>query len=498
MVFKNELISKFREIVLAILRSIGRLALRILPVDFFSWKRWSSRQRFNFALNVFWGIVVVIVLHFAQYTSIGQTAINDAYDFLVMKDFQQAIARSTEKNISPISDKIRLVVLDRETYDASPSRGFWTPRELLGRCIVKAIQLGAKVVVVDFAIDRPMPIYCEQGNCVDENEIFLNLLSTAIKVARKQGSVIILPWTGEKPSTDSYTRHLSRMLVENNDVLKLGSPEVFRDPSDYQVRHFGFYEPVGEDGNLLFSIHILSSIYLWYGESDGDRIIRDAEKKVRNGGHQLVIPAPRGSRGSDLKIYAHTKERHGGAAARYIFRLAPRELTKEICIECEDPLLKYHDLMITPAVLLDKDAKKARSYEGKAVLIGSTNPDMGDLHPTPLGEMSGVFLIANGINLILEKLQIHEPSLLLRILIESVIIYFVAVFFMQLSSFFAAAVLIMFLLIATTPISVLLFSKYGLFIDFWLPILGIGIHQNIADAEESVKEWWKKRKEKAA
>ena len=48
---------------------------------------------------------------------------------------------------------------------------------------------------------------------------------------------------------------------------------------------------------------------------------------------------------------------------------------------------------------------KHASVKDKIVIVGNSSPDAGDIHPTPVGNMAGIFIIGNTVNTISLGLQ---------------------------------------------------------------------------------------------
>lgn len=202
-----------------------------LPDNFISWANWSRHQKIHFLMNIFWGGMIALLLHFCHHTAPGRSVLNSVYDFLVMEDYVEATIKSSKGNHSPISDKIRLVAFDKETYDLSPNGGYWTSRELLALSIKHALKLGAKVVVVDFAINRPVPILCEDGVCIDENSRLLKIMYDASALARKQKSMVIFAYStvlGDMKQTNFPG--FQKLLHSEKDVITLASANGFLNP----------------------------------------------------------------------------------------------------------------------------------------------------------------------------------------------------------------------------------------------------------------------------
>jgi len=221
---------------------------------------------------------------------------------------------------------------------------------------------------------------------------------------------------------------------------------------------------------------LLAAVYLWHGRSEGHEIITKAKERILSGAKEFDMETQ-----NTIRIYAQDDPNSEYLSARYVFRIAPRDIIKKYP-GAEDPCTKYLGLCLDPDDVLDETEA---IYKDKAVIIGSVNPEMGDVHLTPIGKLPGVFLVANGVNLFLERLQIHDPGIVIRVLIEIVGIIVAAIFFLCLHPS-CAALLLAGLYLVATPLSEHLFSNYGVLTDFWFPIIGVGVSRLIADTDEFV------------
>ncbi len=475
-----------------------------------------NSENWEFDKSHFWSgfvlgvIIVLIVFVIRSNPSMGNTVVNWAYDYLVIRDFKQNMEeKEKQESAPPISDHIRIIAFDKDTYDNSSSQGFWTPRQLLGECILKSAKMGAKVIFIDFlGLNRPAPV-CERQNNEDENMKFLELLDEAagIIASSKNNAVILLPRTEVRSPRNDYERRYNRLynkvLDDNKDVIRWASVGIFKDPSDYdQTRHFRFYKK-DENDNVFFSVYILVALYLQVGRIDGDTYLKKARKDI------LSYDSETSSASVDpiceipnLKkpIYIYPQHHYtqarwfqngfncGDIQARYLFHLVPTEVLSRLGGGL-DPLTQHSELRLTPEDLFKKDGN---IYERKAVLIGSDNPEMGDVHLTPIGKMNGIFLVANGVNLFLEGLQLHTPSVTFTIFIDFLTVLFIATVFAyipysdKLWTLLITLILIIACLIILRYVSLDLL-KYGLFAESVFPIIGIIIDRLWAMIKESIK-----------
>jgi len=455
----------------------------------------------RFVINFILGFMVLVLLFGVYSTSIGRTGLNMVYDRLVREDFKAAVSKSQRENRPPISDRIRIVAFDRETYAASPSQGFWTPREWLGRSILKSLEMGARVVVVDFAVRRPAPVFCEtretdesKSRETDENQVFLGLMREAAEIAKNNGDSVIVLARDEGRDAEgdekksAYEQDFETLLKDYKSVFRWGSAGAYEDPSSYyQLRHFRFYEISEDRKEVFFFGQILAAVYLWHGRDEGDRRLSETKEKILAGQRELTMDMDK-----PILVYPQEDLTRECLPARYIFRIAPSEVLDKMFRDpagVNDPLVQYKDrnLILRPHALFAKDPKDGKIYKDKAVLIGSVNPDMGDMYLTPIGKMHGVFLIANGINLFDEGLQLHGNPYINWI--PGIITVLVSAFVFLLPypnlAFFILAVPI-FIINFTASLEFL--SKHGIFVDFLLPVIGVMIDRILVGVGRFIKK----------
>jgi len=426
--------------------------------------RHSPEQRRHFWTSVRWGVFIAVMLYFAPCTGVGQQMLNYTYDFLVERDFQSAVVDAGDK--TPISDAICLIGFDEDVYVKSPGMDFWTPRDVLGRMIIKSLKHGAKVVVADIALDKPVPL-------ADENREFLEFLKDAADIARKKGAVIILPRMSVKGRLRKYTRDFYALSDKNSDVIKLGTPVVFRNPLDCRVRHLRFYKKETDGkGNtrVIFSLPVLTAVYQWHGPEKGDKILAEAAVRITES-PDLRDPVPVDSDRKACYIYLYQQEKDEEClGARYKFRIVPWEVMKPY--ERGKDLLS--EIMLTP----DDIDMYPDELQGKTVLIGSVYAETGDTHITPVGKMPGLLVLANGVNLLLMGEQIHDLPNTQKYLTEALVILTAAIIFLYLPYWGVPVVLVLFIAVFT-PMSVWLFTESGMFLDFWMPVIGVGLDKII-------------------
>lgn len=134
--------------------------------------------------------------------------------------------------------------------------------------------------------------------------------------------------------------------------------------------------------------------------------------------------------------------------------------------------------------ILEDEKKFYHAVNDRIVVIGASFSGSGDRVKTPLGEMPGALVIINAIKSLHQFGQISPPPLLVKILIELGLIVVMSWAFARFDSFRGAAISVVVILFFLLPISFWLF-KYGVWIDFAIPLLGIQFHQLILRYEEN-------------
>lgn len=117
-------------------------------------------------------------------------------------------------------------------------------------------------------------------------------------------------------------------------------------------------------------------------------------------------------------------------------------------------------------------------WSGRLVVIGAAHAASGDWHRTPIGRISGALINLNAMQSLEQIGPVSSPPGWLSMLINGLIIVFVAAIFSALSPMAAAA-----LSAAILIGSLALFHQYllsrGIWIEFGAPLIGINLHRII-------------------
>jgi CHASE2 domain-containing sensor protein len=124
---------------------------------------------------------------------------------------------------------------------------------------------------------------------------------------------------------------------------------------------------------------------------------------------------------------------------------------------------------------------------GRVVIIGASYAESRDIHRTPIGMMPGALIIANAIKSLALFGQISLPPAWLQWALKLVVIVFAAWTFLAFRSLLAVGVAGGVIIFVLVPVS-FHFFKYGLWIDFALPLFAMLMHRAFAEYRGAQRE----------
>ena len=130
--------------------------------------------------------------------------------------------------------------------------------------------------------------------------------------------------------------------------------------------------------------------------------------------------------------------------------------------------------------------KSTDSLQGQIVIIGQSFRESGDMHETPLGLIPGSVVIMNSIDSIIRYGLISPPNKAIILLLELISIVFVGYVYARWDSVLGTVICTTVILSIFAGGSFYLF-RYGVWLDFALPLVGIQLHRIIKSFEEWVE-----------
>ena len=130
---------------------------------------------------------------------------------------------------------------------------------------------------------------------------------------------------------------------------------------------------------------------------------------------------------------------------------------------------------------------------GRVAVIGSSYDDSRDIHITPIGEMPGIMILVNAIHSFWLNGEIKPLPILTKLLVQVLLIVLMSLAFARFKSFWGMVVSGGVVILAILPVSFLVF-RYGLWLDFALPLLAVQLHEMASAFTEVIKEQRDKKK----
>lgn len=421
----------------------------------------------HFSINCLVGIVIALILHFTHHLSFISEAENLAMD--LMMHVNQGTSRMSGSDDRSDHLAYTFLDIDEDTYRLW-DEPFHIPRDKLKQLIEHAETGQAKAILIDVDLAKDS----------DDADVLIEYLKN---YKEKFPPLFLLrsfyPASKFTNQDEYFVRNSMFDKIELGENIHWVQPLFKMDEYDQTVRYWHLYKVgcLDEDKPVVIpSFQLLLDVLLThkddmrYVETQLDRLAPETCGDINE--YNLDGDLTYGSKKISL-----LSDEHSRIGERIIYTL---------------PYLKKsanpREYIWQPAhVITESDSKiSASSVEGRVVVIGASFKGSRDIYKTPIGTMPGAMIIMNAVKSFNAFGQTSTPGLFVKLVIELVLIVMMAFLFMNMSSFKAATVtglLIVFLLV---PIS-FYFFKYGVWVDFAVPLLGMQMHQIYAEYEESVR-----------
>jgi CHASE2 domain-containing sensor protein len=432
---------------------------------FFSYidvRRFPRRRKIHFFINVSVGIVIAVFFHFLEHTDWGEATINKAFDFIIAKEAEKSAeameSLTAQRNIG-ISDRIVFAEIDHETYKKW-GKPLITPRDKLAEIIKIASEGGAKIIALDILLE-------DKDCCHPESDCELRKVLQDM-TDKKAAAKVIFP---VRIGYDGKARkNIFQDLIDNNPNFYAATASIAAAATDRVVRYWVPFATVknGSDDTILWNMPFLIAM-LAEGK---EREIKEFGNIIKAGrfhkAHHFTLDHNR-----DITI---SPERDEIYRNRIRFLLVPQNT------------LPGHPGGNLFDTVYQIDEIRHATVRDKIVIIGNSSPDAGDMHPTPVGNMAGIFIIGNAINTISLGLQPSHSPLLLNIAIEAVIVIMAAFLFLYFPSLLAQILGSAVLILCLGVVSYYFFLYTGIFLNFIFAVIGMSFHRTIANIEEITKK----------
>lgn len=419
--------------------------------------KFKKPKRVQFIINITFGLFIILALHYLESTRFGEEILNNIFDCFIQLDAEKAVKKNADTGdillIDIGSDKKDNV--DRSEINRKIS--LLSPRDTIAGLIKKAFDGGAGVIVLDFLFE-------EDDCCNPQGDVKLrNVLSENNDSETK---VIF-------PVNVGHDKKLRKLVFDNeidsNSNYFRAAPNILASQSDYTVRYWTAYEKY-EENKVLWSIPVLTTALSQGTKSE----LKILEQKINGQDNNTGLYPIELSRKKGKKILLPVKDED-----IFLQRIRYSLIPRDCIIEHPAGNIRYRTL----------ENIEPEDLTNKIVIIGNSSTNVGDIHPTPIGDMPGMYIQANSIHTLLQGMQPKRAHWLVSLLMNFFVIVAAAYFFHYFKSFWADFIL---WILSTLGLGILVylvfFRNYGIFPNFFFGNIAIGYLETVNSLKDKLRE----------
>jgi CHASE2 domain-containing sensor protein len=472
----------------------------------------------DYWLNVGVGLVIFFVCMFAENTRWGEEIQNSAYDALIsfennLQSDNSRIPKGVKKFVGwgqRQETSLFFVDITEREYRDDMKDPLITPRRRIAELIRTAWEKKASVIFLDILLDK--------ADCYDlggDKELRALLQDMIDKNAETK---LIFP---AQIGADSVLRAGAFDAIflaqkkKGRRIFYRTIAEASAPSSDYKNRFFTAYRPAfisqcskcrPRNIDIIWSVPILGTALLNGKEVELENAKTEIEKAK-------PVPEKPGNASEQSYYDGHVNplaklQLGNDGAVIDVFPVGILEEDGKILLRAgtgggheEDHALRIRYLLDEKHLGYRGDKNRIarveaknftkdslpNSLDGKIVVIGNSSLEAGDIHPTPVGLMAGMYIVGNAINTVNAGLQ-PKFKRGFQVFIELLGVFIAAFLFLHLTPLLAQVVASTILIIILIPISVLIFLNWAVFINFILPIAGMKLHRIAKNIETAIKD----------
>jgi len=427
-------------------------------LSYIDFRKFSRKNKILFCVNLCIGIIILILCFIFEHSKWGEDTLNTAFDCFIAIESKKAAEKA--KNIHESKDdklyeQIAFIDINDNTYKKW-KRPLITPRDELAKIVEGAYLSNAKAIVLDILFEEND--CCNPKKDKDLKKVFRDMTNKAATTK------VIFP---VRITCDGNIRkNIFDELIERNPNFYTAIPNISATSTDRIIRYWIPYEIVN-NSKILWNVSVLAAVIA----NEKIEELKTIENKIKpqqlaeneddsitmNNGKNIYLSAKKAD------LYRH----------RIRFLLVPPNIMSD-----------HWGGNIKEVYTVDQ--AKHVNFKDKIVIIGNSSPDMGDISPTPVGNMAGMYIIGNAANTILLGMQ---PSHLLwvSIVMDIFLIIVSAYLFVYFASLLAQILGSIILIFIFGVISYHYFLLTGTFLNFTFAVAGMFFHNIISDIEEIIE-----------
>lgn len=434
--------------------------LKWLNVFVFSFRRFFIEES-EIILKVFPGLIILLFLHSLESTVWWEGVLNSTYDRFIQMDAKKTVKADADTSDIFLVDIWNQAQKHQKRKIDKQKASYLSPRDEIAGLIEMACKGGAKIIVLDFLFE-------ENDCCHPERDA---RMCQVLKENKTQVKVIFPVRVGHK--NELIPLIFDNEINDNPNYFR-AIPTILASQTDSTVRYWKAFQRYDKN-RVLWSIPVLSAA-LNAGKMDE---LKKIEHEISNKVKRIDFYTIELNREKGIKILLPVDNQD-----LYIQRTRYRLIPKDCIVSHPEGNL------ILPTI----EHLMPKRFKNKIVIIGNSNPDVGDIYSTPVGPMNGMFIHGNSIYTLMQGLQHRRASRLISLLINTFIVIGAAYLLYKLDSIWADLLgMILGFLIFCFMIYFCLFLDLKIFPNFALSIVAIGFMDTIYTLREIIA----KRKNKS-
>ena len=440
-------------------RSLRRLA----------WWRWDTQRKVAFTINMSMGIIVAVAFHFLVHRQFMEGLFNVTIDKMVqqetstfLKSWQRCAGQGEASNAcervrARRAGNIAFIDVDSATF-VKWGEPPLLPRDKIAQFLRVAEKNGAAVVALDVLLDQ------KSSNHQEDAELRRALVDLT---NRRSNLKIIFPVTKSRVD-NRVMKNIFDDLIDKNPNFHRSIPYLSASRTDRVVRYVRYYDVAkAKSGQkiVLWAVPILSTALFF-----------DDMAKLKSLEPAILGERTKGNAGPYSIRFAHHDK----------VEISNNELfSNRIRFALLPPgALESEGNLFTERILPDELIPMQKLLKDRIVVIGSSDPDKEEWHPTPIGDMPGMYIIGNAINMLSAGWQIRDAPLWLGVLIQLFVISIAAYLFASFSPTAARVAVTLFAILLLIPVTYYFYASHGifvnsvlLFVNSLIPVLAMGWHR---------------------
>ncbi len=443
-------------------------------------RKFEKGKRTQFYLNIAAGLIMVfLIMPGLESTRWGESLLNSALDRFIASEAKAAVKTNEDPGELLLLDIGFVKKNDIKEKEPEGKTNFLSPRDTIAKLLTMAFAGDASVVVLDFAFEENDCCHPERDeqlrkvlaeNTNKRTKVIFPVRTISIDRTGKYEKIQPLIFDAVIDQNPNYTRAISTLLAS---------------PEDAVVRHWKVYHQYKEKEDdlkkILWSIPVLA-VALHNGKDKDlknlEAFLLQPDKKLA--GYSLTFETA----GKKREVFLPLRETDS-YRQRIRFRLIPKD-----CI-ADNP---EGNIPVTTAEYLIPG-----QFKNKIVIIGNSDPEVGDVLSTPVGDMAGMYIQANAIHTLLKGYQPKPPPWWVVFLINLFIIIGAAYLFHYTESFWKDILVLLIGILGFGALGYYCFFKsFGIVPNYVFGIAAIGYIEIMNSLKDILLKGGKKKLPKKA